>query len=286
MAVLSGRLCTKVCFHWCFSGRYFLWAGLKCTSLNSWSNGQEGHSCRLFSTCFWRLLNPNSAAGLLPTWVNSTLAPFLSASVPISVCGCAYDTEGINQESLNSWETGTNLLNSFLSEAADGCADAWASGFVYPHGATEMKEGRAIMAAYPVCRFSISVFPGSLPNPAWISAHHPNSWFPENGSCLVPATLSSLAWTFLERSPTLSKHLRINQSGGGFLWVLEPWVVTPGFPHLQQGFAHFCQRKGQLCNSTNQIQVFSVGQHSYSHPVLPVESGCAIMCGNKAASLS
>lgn len=54
-----------------------------------------------------------------------------------------------------------------LNEAADSCADARASGFVYLHGATEMEEGKTITAAYPVCR--ISIFPGSLASPACIS---------------------------------------------------------------------------------------------------------------------
>ena len=42
MAVLSGRVCTKICFHRCFSGRYFLWAGLRHSSLSSQSNAGSG----------------------------------------------------------------------------------------------------------------------------------------------------------------------------------------------------------------------------------------------------
>lgn len=57
---------------------------------------------------------------------------------------------------------------SSLREAAEDCAGVCASGFVYPHGAVEI-EGKATMADYPVCRFSISVFPGSLRSPARIS---------------------------------------------------------------------------------------------------------------------
>lgn len=56
---------------------------------------------------------------------------------------------------------------SYLKETAKSCAGV--SGFVYPHGAREMEEGKTTTTAYPVCRFSISVFPGSLHSPAGIS---------------------------------------------------------------------------------------------------------------------
>lgn len=50
----------------------------------------------------------------LPAWVLCSLC-LLCGSVPISTCGCASDTGGINQkEILDSWEMGTNLLTALL----------------------------------------------------------------------------------------------------------------------------------------------------------------------------
>lgn len=40
--LLSGRVCTKICFHRCFSGRYFLGVGLRHGSLKSQSNAGSG----------------------------------------------------------------------------------------------------------------------------------------------------------------------------------------------------------------------------------------------------
>lgn len=126
MAVLSGRVCTKICFHRCFLGRYFLWADLRQSSLNSQSSagsgkemGQRGTAAG--SSPLFHLLpktvrhsHCSRSKFSLPGWTPHLLH-LLCGSVPISICGCANDTGGINQkESLNSWEMGTNLLTAFL----------------------------------------------------------------------------------------------------------------------------------------------------------------------------
>lgn len=179
MAVLSGRVCPKICFHMCFLGRYFLWVGLRDSSFNRWSNACNGtETCEKDVTAAYSPLynllpesvshfhlsrrNPACLGGLHTGSISSVeVYPFLSV--------CANDTGGINRkQSLNSWDGNKSTYRS-LNEAADVSADAWCSGFVYSHGATEMEESKAIMAGYPVCRFSISVFPGSLPSPACIS---------------------------------------------------------------------------------------------------------------------
>lgn len=134
----------------------------------------RGYSCSLLSTlqfaswvCCSLPLQQEECC--LPEWTPHWLH-LLCGSLPISICGCANDDwRDKSERKLEFMRDGNKSAYRSLNEAADGCADAWASGFVYPHGATEIEEGKAIMAAYPVCRVSISVFPGSLPSPAWIS---------------------------------------------------------------------------------------------------------------------
>ena len=93
MAVLLGRVCRKICFHRCFAGRYFLWAGLRRCSLNSqndagggeekgWRGTAAGSSppfCLLPETvahsCYRRSYCRESSGGLRGWWGNWSISP-------------------------------------------------------------------------------------------------------------------------------------------------------------------------------------------------------------------
>lgn len=84
----------------------------------------------------------------------------LCGITPLSLCGHANDTGGISQEEcLNSGKMREQICLQLLQSSSRWLCDAWARGSVYLHEATEMEEGKAVMAAYPVCGFSISEFP-------------------------------------------------------------------------------------------------------------------------------
>lgn len=136
------------------------------TVVKSWA-GRAQLKASLSCICSVRVLLTQSAWGTQPAWVNSMLAPS-----PLWECRCFYlclckrdKLEGKPELTRSMKKPACRHLN----EAADSWADASASGFLYMYGIVEMEEGEAIMAAYPVWKFSISVFPGSLPSPAWIS---------------------------------------------------------------------------------------------------------------------
>lgn len=109
------------------------------------------HSCTLpFSTLLFSL--PDCFSLPPPLWKHTS---FLSVAMRMILEGLVRRNAWIQ----GRWEN-KSAYNSF-NQAADGCVMpepgvlCICMRYTFP---PEMEEGKAVMAAYPVCRFSISVF--------------------------------------------------------------------------------------------------------------------------------